>query len=70
MAMRDRNKRTMRDYIDRTRSHYSEASSGAKWGWALGAFAVLALIIFMMFAVAGPRTTGNGTAGTPPMIPR
>lgn len=81
---RDPNRRIDPDrptYSDTTRTTYSDrttASSGAPWGWILGAVALL-LLLAALFGwgwdgmrtaetptASPPATTGQGTTGTAP----
>jgi hypothetical protein len=64
MAVHD-DRRTPRDYIRNARSRYDASATGTSWAAVLIGLAILAFIAYMLFAGAGPDTTGDATRQAP-----
>lgn len=66
MALHDHERRMAHDYMHDSRTPYDEAGAGSSWvGISIG-IAVIAFIVFMLFAAADPTTTGDAARQTPP----
>jgi hypothetical protein len=65
MAIHDPDHRSARDYMHDARSRYDDASTGTKWAGIIVGLALLAFVIYMLFATAGPDTAGDSAQQMP-----
>jgi hypothetical protein len=65
MAVHDNDRRTARDYMHNARTRYDDTSSGTRWFGILAGLAIVAFILYMLFAAANPRDTGEAVRQTP-----
>jgi succinate dehydrogenase hydrophobic anchor subunit len=66
MAVHDNERRTARDYMHNARTRYDDTSSGSRWIGIVVGLALLAFIVYMLYAAAtGPDTTGDAVRQTP-----
>jgi hypothetical protein len=66
MAMHDQERRTPRDYMTDAQDRYRESSSGSKATGIVIGLALVGFIVYLLFAAANPRTTGEAIRQTPP----
>jgi hypothetical protein len=65
MATHDEERRPMRDRLHSARERYQETGSSMKWvGFVIG-FALLALLVYLIFAAGNVTTTDDATRQTP-----
>lgn len=66
MATFGEERRTTRDRVKDVRTRYDDASGVSKTIGVLIGLALIAFIVYMLFAAANPRTTGDAVRQTPP----
>jgi hypothetical protein len=66
VAIHDEDRRAGRDYMHDARTRYDDTSSGTRWTGVIVGLALVAFILYMLFAAAnGPSTTGEAIRQTP-----